>query len=615
MTATTTTTTTTTTATTTTTDSFNFGDDNEDEFQYEVIVDEGDCGGVTEGEADFEATLNAVKEQSDGVGPPPPPPPEAVDDYIRNFLLRRGMTKTLDCFQTEWAEMLDAEPVPVLPDAYAQNHRLDRQLRHARLERDRYRSAASSAAETLSGLRRARDYHRAQHKRVLQERNRLAEDVRRLTVLCGRYEPAVRRITERYRTVLRQRTMAGLERDRLMEQVRRLQAAVHNMGPNEAGQSLNHHHDSGEAGRKTKSPVRKTTGDSKFPVGGGRRRGDVQWPTGVQGPPGVQGPTGVQGPLDPDSRGRPTEATADGFQLRSTIKAHGQPISCLASHPAKRTLATSSDDRRWRLWGLPGGDLVASGEGHTDWLSGVTFHPGETKLGTTGGDATVRVWDLAEGRLALSLRGHAGVTWGCSFHSCGDFVASCSIDFTVKVWDLQSERCRSTLRGHKGSVNSVEFLASGSNTLLSSSADKTLSLWDARTARCSQTVRGHTSPLNAATASSSSSSSSSSTTASSHAVASCDSCGVVMLWDTRNLVAPTAIVETGPRPSNQVAFDPRGKMLAVAGQDGSARVIDLATGQVAGVLRHGDAVQSVVFDHTGEYLLSGASDGQIYVWS
>lgn len=88
-----------------------------------------------------------------------------------------------------------------------------------------------------------------------------------------------------------------------------------------------------------------------------------------------------------------------------------------------------------------------------------------------------------------------------------------------------------------------------------------------------------------------------------------------MLWDVRNLMAPTIVVETGPHPSNQAAFGPGGQTLAVAGDDGWVRVIELATKQLACTLRHGDAVQSVVFDHKGERLLSGASDGQIYVWS
>ena len=28
--------------------------------------------------------------------------PEVVDDFVRNFLVKMEMKRTLDCFQTEW---------------------------------------------------------------------------------------------------------------------------------------------------------------------------------------------------------------------------------------------------------------------------------------------------------------------------------------------------------------------------------------------------------------------------------------------------------------------------------------------------------------------------------
>ena len=28
--------------------------------------------------------------------------PEVIDDFVRNFLVKMGMTRTLDCFQNEW---------------------------------------------------------------------------------------------------------------------------------------------------------------------------------------------------------------------------------------------------------------------------------------------------------------------------------------------------------------------------------------------------------------------------------------------------------------------------------------------------------------------------------
>jgi len=55
-------------------------------------------------------------------------------------------------------------------------------------------------------------------------------------------------------------------------------------------------------------------------------------------------------------------------------------VSNLALHPKKSILATASDDATWKMWDLPSGDLIMSGDGHKDWVAGVNFHPAGTHL-------------------------------------------------------------------------------------------------------------------------------------------------------------------------------------------------------------------------------------------
>jgi hypothetical protein len=55
---------------------------------------------------------------------------QVVDDFLRNFLLKMGMTSTLDCFETEWYELaatgqLKSEDVSAVPDVYLRNQELD----------------------------------------------------------------------------------------------------------------------------------------------------------------------------------------------------------------------------------------------------------------------------------------------------------------------------------------------------------------------------------------------------------------------------------------------------------------------------------------------------------
>ncbi|XP_067108250.1 sperm-associated antigen 16 protein-like [Osmerus mordax] len=596
--------------------------DSDDGFQYDEVTFEEHCS-LTEGEEDLEATVRAIQERSDDTTsvalnldasqPRVSHVPEVLDDFLRNFLVKMGMKKTLDCFQTEWTELAhkglwNTNQIELVPEVYTQNQLLDSQLKNAQRERDEYKHAALAAADTLVKLQKARDFHRLQHKRVMQEKTRLIEDIRKLKTHCSSYEPVLRQMNEKYQVALKEKMLASLERDRALGQAHSLEASLHNtqlVSTTEGrGEDLSQEANSKpdvKLGRETKPQMVKVgrsdpSKDLTKNPNMSKNIKDSEFPVNMRVNPCLAHMKDL-------SISAQDSVKANSFHLTNTFKAHSLAVSCLALHPCKQVLACGGDDLVWRLWGLPEGELIATGEGHSDWLSGISFHPDGSRLATTSGDTSVRVWDLAQGHCVLILEGHTGATWGCTFHSCGDFVASCSLDYTVKVWDLQSERCRYTLRGHTGSVNSVEFLPF-SNTLLTSSADRTLSLWDARTGLCALSLYGHRSSCNHATF-----------TAAGDIVASCDALGSVMLWDVRNPAAPTVTVETGPLPSNQVAFSPSDQTLVVAGDDGDVRLMDLAVSQVARVLKHEDAVQSVIFDHKGEYLLSGVSDGQIYVWS
>lgn len=59
--------------------------------------------------------------------------PSVVDDFIRNFLIKVGLTRTLDSFNTEWYELqakgrLGEEYTTKVPDIYLRNEELDEQV-------------------------------------------------------------------------------------------------------------------------------------------------------------------------------------------------------------------------------------------------------------------------------------------------------------------------------------------------------------------------------------------------------------------------------------------------------------------------------------------------------
>ncbi|XP_023119762.2 sperm-associated antigen 16 protein [Amphiprion ocellaris] len=500
--------------------------------------------------------------------------PESMDDFLRNFLLRLGLRRTLSSFESEWydsAQKVFSGTLPTpesgvffLPDALTHQKILQTELETVRRETELLRMEVLTAGENLTRMQRERNFHRLQHRRVVEDKNQLIKDLKHLKEHLKSYEPAMKQLEDKHQVALRQKMLLSLQKDRVQNAT---EAKVNQ-----------------EKAPEKKSPVKiKHLKDSEFPV----------YSRMVK--------------LQVDQVTSEAEKSLRSFSLQSSIKAHQQPISCIDLHPKEMMLVSVSDDCRWRMWRLETGEKVGemmlTGEGHSDWLSGCSFYPDGTKLATTSGDTTVRLWNFSLGCCVLTFFGHSQPTWSCSFHSSGRFLASCSSDRTAKLWDLNSQRCRLTLRRHDASVNSVHFLSS-SNLLLTASADKTVVLWDTRLAVCPAVFTGHRHPCNHATSN-----------MAADLVASCDSGGVVNIWDSRKPVTPLAAVDVGPMGANQVVFSQSGKALAVASGDGSVRLVELESCEAISLDGHNGSVQSVKFDHKGTTVMSAGSDGRINVWS
>lgn len=201
--------------------------DSNDDFKCEDISVEDELS-LKEGEEGLEATVKAIQDRAEASARPSSTnrtsKPPAVVDFLRNFLFQMGMTETLDCFQTEWNEMvqkglLEEEGLMVTPFVHIENQRLENELKTALKEMEEYRRAVSAAAGTLARVQKNRDFHRMQHKRVVQEKNLLIEEMRKVKMQCNSYEPALKRMNEKCEVVLKQVMLAALERDKAFRDV------------------------------------------------------------------------------------------------------------------------------------------------------------------------------------------------------------------------------------------------------------------------------------------------------------------------------------------------------------------------------------------------------------
>ena len=242
--------------------------DDEEEFKYEEVYLDGDDE-EDDDLAEALATLQAKKplaSTSENVEPVTQVRPSVVDDFVRNFLIKADLKRTLDCFNTEWYEMQSKGKLPpeistAVPDIYLRNEELDVQTKSLREQVDKMREVAERAQATWDKFRKERDFHRMHHKRVLQEKNKLVVDIKRLRNHLRSYEPTIDELKRRHEVAMKEKMLIKLERDRLKARVKALEDQVSSMARAEEAAAE-------EESKKARSATRTVRKMAAFPPEG-----------------------------------------------------------------------------------------------------------------------------------------------------------------------------------------------------------------------------------------------------------------------------------------------------------------------------------------------------------
>jgi len=590
------------------------GADSDDDFEYEEVEVMSDDGADEAASEDLDAALRSLAaftskngagtQQARAQTPPgtTSKKPEVMDDFLRNFFVKMGLARTCETFEAEWYELkatgrLDAGHL--VPDIYLRNSELEEEVASLRRELEGAREIASKASATWDKFRKERDFHRMHHKRVAQEKNKLVLDIKRLKEHYAKYEPTILELKRKYETMTKEKMLASIERDKVTARLEALTTATRPSAARAAGGAAAAPAPTTTAGSPAANarapvpaptqPLAATTTATGSAATAGRKSG---WAT----------ITGAQLP-NPFQELEFPPAPIKGWSCTKQFKGHLLSVANVAMHPTKPILVTASDDKTWKMWHLPAGDLIMCGEGHKDWVAGVDFHPAGHSLATGSGDNTVKIWDFEKQKCVLTFSEHKQAVWGVRYHAAGDVLASCSLDHTVRLWDVPAGRCRTALRGHVDSVNDVVWQPYGA-ALATASSDKTVSIWDARSGLCTQTFYGHQNSCNAVAF-----------TRTGTVLASTDADGIVKLWDTR-MVAEIVTAEASQSPANKCAFDRSGRVLVVASDDGRVRGFNGNNGELLCELNaHSDAAQAVVFDPTDQFMVTCGSDNSFKMWA
>merc|ERR1719293_492078 len=110
-----------------------------------------------------------------------------------------------------------------VPDIYARSHGLYEEVVALRGEVERARQVAGTAKDSWDKFRKERDFHRMHHRRVVQEKNKLIVDLKRLKKHYEQYEPTLTELRHKYEVAMKEKMLMRLERDRFVGKAETLQ--------------------------------------------------------------------------------------------------------------------------------------------------------------------------------------------------------------------------------------------------------------------------------------------------------------------------------------------------------------------------------------------------------
>jgi WD40 repeat protein len=228
----------------------------------------------------------------------------------------------------------------------------------------------------------------------------------------------------------------------------------------------------------------------------------------------------------------------------------GKLLAVAGGQPSARGDLRLFDTKDW--------SLAHSLGGHLDTVSCVSFSADGTKLLSASFDKTVRLWNVKAAKTLHAFTGHSDFVYAVAFGPDGRWYATASKDRTGRVIDAATGKGLFTLSGSDREVMAVAVLPGGQ--VLAAGLDPQVSWYDPKTGERARRTGG---PSTAA---------------------------------------------------NEIATDPKGALVAVAGGDGTVRTLDPKTAAQRKAMSAGSVVFAVAVDPGAKRVAGGCADGTVKVW-
>ncbi len=280
-------------------------------------------------------------------------------------------------------------------------------------------------------------------------------------------------------------------------------------------------------------------------------------------------------------------ATETGAEILPALQHEGK-IEDLQFASDGRRILTASVDRTARLWDATTGTQLIPPLRHRDWVNTATFCPDGRRIATTSGDLTARLWDAATGRPVSQPMAHLQQPLAAVMSRDGNTLYTGGADIFVRRWDLRPVAEPPAILGSGVATIAAEFCADG-RSVATVADDGSASLWRIDKPTPVLAWRGAAPVARSRVASFS---------PDGVLFAAAEGAAIMV----RRVASPEEALVSIPceRAVLDVDFSADGQRLAVAQDDGAARIWNVADGTSATpVLEHAAPVAHIRFSPDG----------------